>query len=208
MKLRSSMQRYGADRDGLSDLVAAARARQLDPVGYLLHPPLRGTGGDAVALEQVEAWLPALDPALPVSISHLTTGAIEQLAVDHPEHRFELRLGTALWHGDKSALHLAADVLDVHAVTPGSSVGYHGVRVVDGGIIAMIGAGSAHGIAPLPDGRSPFHHRRRRLALLEAPHMHTSMVLVDRDVEPPQIGDWVDVQRPLISTWADQVVHR
>jgi hypothetical protein len=38
--------------------------------------------------------------------------------------------------------------------------------------------------------------------------MHTSMVLVDREQEPPAIGDWVDVQRPLITTWVDQVVRR
>ena len=39
----------------------------------------------------------------------------------------------------------------------------------------MVGAGTAHGVQPLDDGRSPFHFARQRLALLEPPHMHTSM---------------------------------
>ena len=72
----------------------------------------------------------------------------------------------------------------------------------------MVGAGSSHGIAPLPDGRSPFHHLRHRLALLEGPHMHTSMCFVPVDAPVPAVGDWVDVQRPLISVAADEVIWR
>ncbi len=68
----------------------------------------------------------------------------------------------------------------------------------------MIGAGTANGVTPLADGRSPFHHRRRRLELHEAPHMHTSMAIVPRDEEPPRIGDWVDLQRPLTMTIVDE----
>ena len=72
----------------------------------------------------------------------------------------------------------------------------------------MIGAGTAHGIHPLDDGRSPFHFARRRLALLEPPHMHTSMVVVPDDEPAPKPGDIVDVQRPLIATSVDEVRWR
>ena len=39
-------------------------------------------------------------------------------------HRYKLRLGTYLWHGDREALHLEADVLDVRPVRAGSTAGY------------------------------------------------------------------------------------
>lgn len=70
----------------------------------------------------------------------------------------------------------------------------------------IIGCGSAHGIAPLDGGLSPFHFARRRLALLEAPHMHTSMCIVPEQQECPSVGDSVDVQRPLTMTSVD-IVH-
>jgi hypothetical protein len=68
----------------------------------------------------------------------------------------------------------------------------------------MIGAGSANGVTPLPDGRSPFHFDRRRLELHESPHMHTSMAFVPAGDPVPRIGDRVDLQRPLITTLVDE----
>ena len=67
------------------------------------------------------------------------------------------------------------------------------------GTLVMVGAGTAHGVHPLGDGRSPFHFARRRLDLVEPPHMHTSMVFVPAGDPAPRCGDIVDVQRPLIS---------
>ena len=69
----------------------------------------------------------------------------------------------------------------------------------------MIGAGSTGGVAPLADGRSPFHFARRRLELLEPPHMHTSMAFVPDGDPCPTTGEWVDLQRPLTMTAADEV---
>ena len=71
--------------------------------------------------------------------------------------------------------------------------------------IVMIGAGTAHGVQPLDDGRSPFHFARRRLALLEPPHMHVAMALVPAGEPAPSSGGVVDVQRPLITTLVDEV---
>jgi hypothetical protein len=78
---------------------------------------------------------------------------------------------------------------------------------VDGRLV-MVGAGTAQGLHPLPDGRSPFHFERRRLPLLEPPHMHTSMVVVAAGKPGPEVGDHVDVQRPLIDTFVDEVRWR
>ena len=97
-------------------------------------------------------------------------------------------------------------MLDVHPVRSGVTAGYRATPAPDDGWLVLVGAGSAHGAAPLDGGRSPFHHARRRVALLEAPHMHTSMLFLPAaDGPPPATGDWVDLQRPLITTTVDEV---
>jgi alanine racemase len=207
VKLLSSMSRYGIPRADLASLERAIGRRGVTVHSYVLHLPLLGgrrTIGDQVA--EIEAWLPGLDPSAAVSVSHLDVASFRQLAAHHPDRHLQLRLGSSLWHGDKSFLHLGADVIEVRAVTSDSAVGYRGVPVPGDGWLVMIGAGSSHGVSALADGRSPFHHRRRRIDLVEAPHMHTSMCFVPADVDPPAIGDWVDVQRPLISVQPDEVV--
>lgn len=196
VKVASSMQRYGRG----PELAETARRVGLDVVGWSIHPPL--AGGDDDHLAEIVAALPALDPDLEVWVSHLTPGAAAGL----PEtHRFRLRLGTALWHGDKSMLRLSAEVLDVRTVASGAVAGYRLVEVPGDGTLVMIGAGSAHGVTSLPDGRSPFHHARERLRLLEPPHMHTSMAFVPTGGPVPAIGGRVDVQRPLTMTAVDEI---
>jgi hypothetical protein len=39
----------------------------------------------------------------------------------------------------------------------------------------------------------------------EHPYMHTSLVIVAAGMPCPQVGDWVDVQSPLITTKADDI---
>ena len=197
VKLTSSMQRYGRGEE----LVGEARAAGLDVIGVSIHPPLAGTADDHA--REVVARLGAIDPGLPVWVSHLDPATLRTLPASHT---YRLRLGTALWHGDKSFLHLDADVLDVRAVDAGRPAGYRQATVPTDGHLVMIGAGSANGVAPLPDGRSPFHFRRRRLALHEPPHMHTSMAFVPSGEPLPEVGDRVDLQRPLTTTTIDEYV--
>jgi Alanine racemase, N-terminal domain len=200
VKLESSMHRYG----GGVDLVAAAQRAGLRTVGVSIHPPLAGT--DMEHLDQILGWLPQVDPSLDVWVSHLSAARYEALP---DSHRYKLRLGTRLWHGDREALRLEADVLDVRPVRAGTLAGYRQVPVPVDGYLVMVGAGSAGGVAPLagdpPGGLSPFHFARRRLALVEPPHMHTTMAVVPDGDPCPAIGDWVDVQRPLTMTAVDEV---
>ena len=153
----------------------------------------------------VTAALADVDPSLPVWLSHLDADAYASLP---DTHTFRLRLGTALWHGDKSALHLTADVLDVRPVRAGQSAGYRLGSVDTAGHLVMIGAGTANGITMIDEGASgslsPFHHRRERMILHEPPHMHTSMAFVPAGAPLPTIGDRVDVQRPLHMTIVDE----
>ena len=195
VKLASGMQRFG----GTPALVDSARANGLDVIGVSIHPPLAGTGADHAA--EITRWLPSVDPSLPVWVSHLDDAAYASLPATH---EYRNRLGTRLWHGDKSSLHLSADVLDVRAVHTGDRAGYHLGAVAGDGHLVVVGAGSAHGVVPLPDGRSPFHFDRQRLPLHEPPHMHASMCFVPAGRTGPAIGDRVDVQRPLTMTLVDE----
>ena len=203
VKLQSSMHRYGAAADELQAVVTAAMEIGLHVVGYALHLPLAGNDFDRVT--EIDAWLPHVDPMSPLWLSHLHPSSYADIRDRHPDRQFRLRLGTALWHGDKSFLQLHADVTAVHTVSAGERAGYHLTEIPSDGHIVLIDAGSAHGVAPLSGGASPFHFARTRLALLEPPHMHTSMVVAPEGTPCPAVGDRVDVQRPLISTLVDEV---
>jgi alanine racemase len=204
VKVESAMRRYGRPPAEAVELVTAARRAGLEVVGLSLHPPLAGTASEHASA--IEVAITGVDPGLEVWVSHLDAAAYASLVERHAERSWRIRLGTALWHGDKSFLHLDATVLDVRPVRAGERAGYWLTAVPADGSLVMVGAGSAHGVAPLPDGRSPFHFARRRLALLEPPHMHTSMLLVSDGGPVPAPGDRVDVQRPLTQTLVDEVV--
>ncbi len=205
VKLLGSMRRYGTD-DPVT-LADACRAVGLTPVALGLHLPLAGTADDLRA--EVEGWLDRLEGHLvdlPVHVSHLDATTYAHLRAAHPTRSLAIRTGTALWHGARSTLHLGAEVVDVHAVRAGDVAGYRATTVPVDGHLVLVSAGSAHGVAPLEGGISPFHFARRRLAMLEPPHMHTSMVLVPGDDPCPTPGDLVDLQRPLTTTLVDEVV--
>jgi len=203
IKLASSMRRYGVCAEALPAVVGEAASAGLDLESFSIHLPL--TGGDDVRRAEIEAWLPMLDAAVPLSVSHLDPGTYADLRAAHADRRLRLRCGTALWHADKRFVHLSADVLDVHPVALGETAGYHATPVPADGHLVLVAAGSAHGVGPLAGGLSPFHYARTRMALLEGPHMHTSIAFVPTGQPTPAIGDRVDVQRPLIETAVDEL---
>lgn len=196
VKLDSDMHRYG---NGI-ELVAEAQRAGLRTVGVAVHPPLAGT--DENHRDQILRRLPEIDPSLDVWVSHLAPDTYDALPTTH---RYKLRLGTYLWHGDRGALRLEADVLDTKWVRGGTKVGYRSTEVPGDGTVVMVGAGSANGVTELADGRSPFHHRRERVRLIEPPHMHTSMLFVPAGGATPRVGDWIDLQRPLTMTAVDEL---
>lgn len=208
VKIRSSMNRHGVPADRAAELVNRCRDRGVEVVALSIHPPLAGTSADHRA--EIERLLDIHDSrggdsSLGVWVSHVEPSDYDALRAAHPGREWRLRLGTALWHGDKSMLALRADVLETIAVRSGDVAGYRATTVPFDGTLIMIGCGSAHGVAPLADGASPFHFARHRLPLLEPPHMHTSMCLVPADRPVPAIGEEVDVQRPLVVTRPDRI---
>lgn len=194
VKLATELRRYGGD----PSLITDARSRGLDVIGVALHPPIAGIADELV--RQITDSLDDVDPTLPVWVSHLDP---DRYATLPSSHAYRMRVGTALWHGDKSALHLTADVLNVRSIEADTSAGYRQELVPAAGHLVMIGAGTANGVGPLGDGRSPFHFERTRLALHESSHMHTSMAFVPHGHPLPVVGDWVDLQRPLHMTAVD-----
>lgn len=209
LKLASSMRRYGAAPGEFEERREAIEATGLELVGYSVHLPTAGTEDGRCA--EARQWAARLPAGSLLSVSHLTPETYTALAaeVDHVEWR--LRAGTALWHRDKSALELTADVLGVRPVSASERVGYRQVEIPADGHLVMVGAGTANAVAPLPSPGgaplSPFHFARRRLALVEI-HMHTSIVLATADGPVPVVGDWIDLQRPLVATIVDELEWR
>ena len=193
VKLTSSMARYGGD----ATLLQSAHDAPVEIVAVAIHPALAGDRcGD------ITARLEGLPATHEIWVSHLDADELAQLP---SAYRYRVRLGTALWHGDKSMFHLGAEVLQTRPVSAGTPLGYRGIAAPFDGTVVMIGCGSSHGVRPLGDGRSPFHFARRRLTLVEPPHMHTSMVIIADGDPVPNIGDIIDVQHPLTMVSADVI---
>jgi alanine racemase len=209
VKLASSMRRFGVSPADLAQTVAVAHEQGLDIVAFGVHLPL--AGDDAARLAEIRAWLPHLPEGAPLWVSHLTADSFRRLRIEVARREVRIRVGTALWHGVPrgSFLRLSADVLQVTTVHAGDRVGYHAAIAPGDGSVVTIGGGTSSGIAPLdtadPTRRSPFHFAQRRLALVEGPHMHASLVFVPKGEPCPAVGDEVDVQRPLVTTNADDV---
>lgn len=201
VKLQSSMKRHGVSPTDFHKLMADIERSPLTVHGFSIHPPL--DGDMSLHLGDITKWLDKLPVDAPVYVSHLDVATYERLCTSYANRNFRARLGTKLWHGDKSMMHLTADVLGVHSLEAGERAGYRLTQTNGPGQVVLVGAGSAHGVLPLDDGRSPFHYQSSRLNLLEPPHMHTSMLFVARGRAIPAVGEWIDVQRPLTQVQVD-----
>ena len=203
VKVQSSMRRHGVEQATLPDLVARANAAGLNVIGFSFHPPLLSADNDNV--DEVRSFLRDLPPNSTVFLSHLAPDSCNDLQSEFDGMTMSIRVGTALWHADKTQMHLSADVLSVDSVTAGTPVGYRRTETEEDGTVVVIGAGTAHGVDALDGGLSPFHFARRRLHMIEKPHMHSSMVFIPDGASVPSVGDWIDVQRPLITVTPDEL---
>lgn len=201
VKLRSSMNRYGADATELADLIAAIAESGLTQVGWSIHPPLDGNASDH--LTEIKNWMLQISSDIPMFVSHIDANGVKQLRQEFAKNKIRARSGTALWLGDKSMTHLMADVLDLRSVGQGETVGYRNIKIKQDGAIAMIGAGTSHGVHLVGAELSPFHFNQQRLELVEPSHMHTSMVFIPKGEKLPQVGEYVDVQQPLTRVYPD-----
>lgn len=201
VKLGSSMRRFGVSHDEFPSLVHDVARVGGTIHACSIHLPTAGT--DAQRLAEIETWLPLLPDCVTLSVSHLSPQSLEQLRSANDRRLIEARLGTALWHGDKSHFSLESDVVRTEACTAGEVAGYKATKVPGNGTLVVVGAGTAHGVTPLPNGDSPFHFGRRRMSLLESPYMHSAIAFVAAGDPCPVPGDMVDVQRPLTMVQPD-----
>ena len=195
------MRRYGATAAELDVARRGVEPPGCDVIGFALHLPLAGSDTDRLA--EIEAWLPHLDPHQPLWVSHLGHSRSPRCGPATPTGSSGCgsapRCGTATSRSCSCTPTCCA----VHPSRAGDPAGYQLTEVLADGTLVAIGAGSAHGVAaarPAVSARST--SLGTRLTLLEPPHMHTSMVVVPTGAPCPPVGDRVDVQRPLITTWS------
>jgi alanine racemase len=203
IKLRSSMNRYGADMSELNALLAAVHIAGLTQIGWSVHPPLDGTPKSHAA--EIGNIISGVESDLPWFVSHVDSESLVDLRNKFAKKTIRVRSGTQLWLGDKSMFELNADVLDARPVKSGAVVGYRNITLHQDGTLVMIGAGTSHGVQLVGAELSPFHFTSTRLSLVEPSHMHTSMVFVPANQTAPKTGDMVDVQQPLTRIYPDIV---
>ena len=176
------MRRYGAARDEVGGLVAAAERAGLTVVGTAVHPPLAGTDDDhAATIIDLLDVLPAVGAGVDQSPRTRSCGD----PADHarlpaaPRHRAVARGSERAAPRHRRARRAARRRRDACGLPPGAG----GRR------------------RPPRDGRSGLGERRQRarptvaarstspgdaLALHEPPHMHTSMLLARRRRSRPR----------------------
>lgn len=224
VEVRTSMQRHGLP-PGQLDVVR----RFLDSVdfaGWTIHLPMGANGEEA---EQLGRGARGVVDA-PLWFSHLSDDDHDRVH-DALGGETRLRRGTDLWLGDRGALSVTAQVLDVHKIVRGQPVGYHRRPAPGNGWVVVVAGGTAHGIgleAPSANrglrdrvktmavgaldaaGRalSPYEIDGRKRAFLEPPHMQSSMVFLPANATPPAIG--AEVPTTVRNTIAvfDEVVER
>ncbi|NED98670.1 alanine racemase [Phytoactinopolyspora halotolerans] len=226
VEVLTSMRRHGVGVEQLGEIVGAVDRVRFE--GIALHLPLNGSQADQAR----RLGTLALD-AMPSSaartlwVSHLTPQAASALGREiNAEVR--LRVGSALWLGDRGALSARGTVLDLHRVQRGDRYGYRQRGARRNGWLVVVGGGTAHGVAleaPSPitslrqrlvtaakggleaTGRalSPFRMAGKQRWFAEPPHMQCSMIWLPDDLTPPSPGDELDVEVRFTTTNFDRI---
>ncbi|HEY9377777.1 MAG TPA: alanine racemase, partial [Jiangellaceae bacterium] len=142
--LLTSVRRHGIRTDQIG--VVASLFNRVRFEGWALHLPLDGDDqlAEARALAAQVAAAGADHDRL--WVSHLSAANAATLAVEHSAD-IRVRIGTALWLGQRTTFRARATVLDVHAIRRGERFGYRQRRAARAGFLLVIAGGTAHGIA-------------------------------------------------------------
>lgn len=221
----TAMARHGLTVDEVTAAAGALGSLRLE--GFALHLPMSGD-----RLDQAEQWCSALESSRldtsTVFVSHLHDSELATLSQRSPRLTLRPRIGTALWLGDRRALHAVATVLDAHPVSRGQRVGYRQRRMPRDGTLLVVAGGTAHGIgleAPAAGATlrqraislakggldatgfalSPYHVAGRQRWFAEPPHMQVSLLFLPQEVAAPEVGDEVEVDVRFTTTTFDAV---
>jgi alanine racemase len=217
-------------RHGLAATEIGQAVSMLDGVrfeGWALHLPLAGDLM-AQARDLSRLFIATAGAAGDrLWLSHLTADEADQLATEI-SREVRLRVGTALWLGDRAALRARASVLDVHAIRRGQPFGYRQRKATRDGVLLVVAGGTAHGIAleaPTPAtsvrqravafakgsleamGRtlSPYQVAGKQRWFAEPQHMHCSLIWLPANIDPPAVGDEIDVDVRYTTTTFDHI---
>ncbi|MEO8105706.1 MAG: alanine racemase [Actinomycetes bacterium] len=229
VELLTSMRRFGLDEEAIA--AAVTDIGRLNLSGFALHLPI--DDGEFSRVDEISTWVTSLRrhrlPTDTLWVSHVSDAELATLHRRHPQTVFRPRIGTALWLGARETYRARGTVLAAHLVRRGQRFGYRQRRASHEAHLLVIGGGTSHGVAlsapksvngALPrikiiaeggleaGGRalSPFHVGGRRRWFAEPPHMQVSMVWLPLDVNPPVIGEAVDVDVRMTTATFDRVL--
>jgi alanine racemase len=233
LELETSMLRHGLSPSDLraAEGVLAPPSVGRGLAGIALHLPLAAGSHLAEVRRLVDQVVGAglAQRRTTLWVSHLTDDELGRLRGTHADFEIRPRIGTDLWLGDRSVLHVTATVLDVHAVERGDVFGYRSRSAPKAGHIVVVSGGTAHGIgleAPMGESsmkaraatlarggldaagfvRSPFTIDGKQRLFAEPPHMQASMLFLPSGTRVPAVGDEVEVRVRFTATLFDRVV--
>ena len=225
VEVATSMRRHGIPPDEIGTVVSMIDRLRFE--GWALHLPLAGDQlGEARALTTLVAA--AEGGHIQLWVSHLAPADAAALA-DERSVDIRMRVGTALWLGQRSSFHARGTVLDVHPIRRGQRFGYRQRRAIRDGSLLVIAGGTAHGIAleaptaatsvrqravavakggleAMGQALSPFHVAGKQRWFAEPPHMQCSLIWLPAGVTAPAVGDDVDVDVRMTTTTFDRIV--
>lgn len=206
-------------RFGMADVRALVDARGCEGVSLHLPitpppPPARAPLAHGVSTHALEAMAALPGAASALWVSHLSIDDVRQVVAHAQGARVQLRVGTSLWLGDRSAIAALGTVLAVHRDVS-APVGYRQRRGPSHGTLLVVGGGTAHGVAlaapsaassarsravTVASGvleasgrmRSPFHiggPDGPQAWFAESPHMHVSLLWLPRGWKEPEVGE-------------------
>ena len=239
----TATHRFGMDEHALVSLLAEKRVRDAIAKGHVhieglaLHLPMAASPSkvrDVVSWaglwdDAIDVWPGNTDGLRTLWVSHLSTEELVEVRKHIPDLLIRPRIGTALWHGDRSTLQARGTVLAVHPVADGTTVGYRQRKGPKGGTLVVVSGGTSHGIglsAPSAAtsararmvaagtgaldaaGRalSPFRWAGKQRWFAEPPHMHVSLLWLPGDCVIPKIGDELDAQVRFTTSTFDAVI--
>ena len=208
IELKTKLQRFGVELDQLKNFA------DYNIIGFGVHLPIGDHTNFITAKEIAEAL-----PDETIFVSHLTKAEFTQL----PNAR--LRVGTSFWLGDRTAISMYGEVLEIRKTT--GKLGYG--QVASASEIAVISGGTRHGIgmrAPtmpkntrqrlvaiglgvyeaMRKAKSPFYSDNKSLAFADTPHMNVSLVQLPNN-DGLVVGDKILVRARYTTTYPDFIVE-
>lgn len=227
LELVTSMLRHGMNARELRSLGGLTHRGRIE--GVALHLPLAQGSHLGQVRRLVTDAVSAGLPTRTLWVSHLTSDELEQLRASYSDYVIRPRIGTSLWLGDRGALSVTSQVLDVHAVERGDVFGYRSRTAPKSGHVLVVSGGTAHGIGlEAPTGeqslkaraasiarggldaagfvRSPFSIDGKQRLFAEPPHMQASMLFLPSGAHVPEVGDQIDVRVRYTATGFDRIV--